>query len=369
MDNKYIRLDQVSVGYHGIPLIQNINIDISKGEIVTMIGPNGAGKSTILKSVIRQLGLIGGKILYDGRDMKAYSFRDLSQKMAVVLTDRIHTELMTCYDVVAAGRYPYTGSLGILRAEDEAKVEEALELVHATAFGSCDFQSVSDGQKQRVLLARAICQEPNLLLLDEPTSFLDIRHKLELLSILRKMAKERGITVLASLQEIDLAMKFSDRILCVKDDRFLLYGEPEQIFHEELIRRLYDLSEGTFDPLFGSMELPAPKGEPKTLVISSGGSGIPVYRRLQKKQQPFIAGILCENDVDYHLARVLAAEVLTAPPFEEIPDEVICRALSSVQTVERVLVTEFPMGSANQRLREVIGEADRRGKLTRIVGN
>ena len=124
-----------------------------------------------------------------------------------MLTERMKPELMTCHDIVATGRYPYTGRLGILSREDERKVDEALEAVHAQELGIRNFQEISDGQRQRVLLARAICQEPEVMILDEPTSYLDIRHKLELLAILRKMAKENGITVIMSLHEIDLAQK------------------------------------------------------------------------------------------------------------------------------------------------------------------
>ena len=115
-----------------------------------------------------------------------------------MLTERMKPELMTCHDIVATGRYPYTGRLGILSREDERKVDEALEAVHAQELGIRNFQEISDGQRQRVLLARAICQEPEVMILDEPTSYLDIRHKLELLAILRKMAKENGITVIMS---------------------------------------------------------------------------------------------------------------------------------------------------------------------------
>lgn len=129
-----------------------------------------------------------------------------------MLTERMKPELMTCHDIVATGRYPYTGRLGILSREDERKVDEALEAVHAQELGIRNFQEISDGQRQRVLLARAICQEPEVMILDEPTSYLDIRHKLELLAILRKMAKENGITVIMSLHEIDLAQKYRIRL-------------------------------------------------------------------------------------------------------------------------------------------------------------
>ena len=220
----YLELKNLSVGYDGKPVISGMNAAIRKGEIIALIGPNGAGKSTILKSLSRSLPLIGGQVVLDGRDLIKYSYKELSVKMAVILTDRIKSELMTCRDVVATGRYPYTGRLGILSAEDEGKVTEALRSVHALDIGERDFARISDGQRQRILLARAICQEPEIILLDEPTSFLDVRHKLELLTLLTKMARQKNITVLTSLHEIDLAEKVADRIITVKGEE-VLWGQ------------------------------------------------------------------------------------------------------------------------------------------------
>ena len=365
----YIRMDELSVGYNGKALIRDICIDINKGEIVTLIGPNGAGKSTILKSITRQLALISGKVIFDDKNLKTISPRDLSQKMAVVLTERLKTDLLTCYDIVASGRYPYTGKLGLLSEEDERMVDEAMAVVHATELGPKDFNAISDGQRQRVLLARAICQDPEIIILDEPTSFLDIRYKLELLSILRNMAKKKGITVVMSLHEIDLAEKISDKIICVKGDRIYRYGSPEDIFEEQAIRELYSIDNGFFDPLFGSIELPAPGasgGMPQVLVLSSGGSGIPVYRKLQKENTPFIAGILPPNDIDHQLARLLAAEVITTPAFEEIAEPAFARARECVESCSRVIVTEFPIGTMNRRIRELIDLAEKLQKLERV---
>ncbi len=372
----YIRMDDLSVGYNGKALIRDICIDIKKGDIVTLIGPNGAGKSTILKSITRQLSLIRGRVIFDQQDLHAMNYRELSQKMAVVLTERLKTDLLTCYDIVASGRYPYTGKLGLLTEEDERMVDEAMEVVHAAELGPKDFNAISDGQRQRVLLARAICQDPEIIILDEPTSFLDIRYKLELLSILRNMAKKKGITVVMSLHEIDLAEKISDRIICVKGDRIYRYGSPEDIFREDMIRQLYSLDNGFFDPLFGSIELPAPgAGEhakaaggaaPRVLVLSSGGSGIPVYRKLQKENTPFIAGILQPNDIDHQLARLLAAEVITSPAFEEIAEPAFARAKECVEKCSRVIVTDFPIGTMNRRMEELIGLAEKLDKLERV---
>ena len=191
MSKYVICTEQMTVGYDGKPLINNIEIKMKPGEIFTLIGPNGAGKSTILKSMTRQLRLIGGTVYLDQKTMSRMSGNEVAKKLAVVMTERIRPELMTCEDIVATGRYPYTGTLGILTKKDWEKVYDAMELVHTLELKNRDFSAVSDGQRQRILLARAICQEPEVIVLDEPTSFLDIRHKLELLSVLKNMVRKK----------------------------------------------------------------------------------------------------------------------------------------------------------------------------------
>lgn len=136
--------------------------------------------------------------------------------MAVVLTERVKTELMTCEDVVATGRYPYTGKFGLLGENDWAAVREAWSWYTSPNWPNRDFSQISDGQKQRVMLARAVCQQPELLILDEPTSFLDLRYKLEFLTILQQMSRSRHLTVILSLHELDLAGRISDKIACIK---------------------------------------------------------------------------------------------------------------------------------------------------------
>ena len=351
---------QLVVGYDGVPLIRDITVSVRPGQIVTLIGPNGSGKSTILKSITRQLRLLGGQVYVDSEALDRLSYKDLSTRMAVVLTERMKPELMTCRDIVATGRYPYTGRLGLLSPRDEAMVEEAMEKVQVLEIAGRDFNAISDGQRQRVLLARAICQQPGIIVLDEPTSYLDVRHKLKLLTLLREMAREKGITVIMSLHEIDLAQKISDTVLCVGGDHVIRCGTPEEVFDRETIRSLYAIDEGAFDPLFGSVELPRPEGTPETLVLSAGGTGIPVYRSLQRQGVPFAAGILYRNDVDWHLARELASEVIDEAPFEPIGDEAFRRAMDWVHRARRIIDAGVTVGQTNARMAEVIRAARQR---------
>lgn len=365
MDNNkriiHLQTQDLAVGYQGVPLIRDISLAIEKGEIVTLIGPNGAGKSTILKSIIRQLQPVAGKVLLDMgnglADLQTAARADQARHMAVVLTERTQTELMTCREVAAAGRYPYTGRFGILTKGDYEKVDEALAAVHALDIADKDFSAISDGQRQRILLARAFCQEPEIIVLDEPTSFLDIRYKTELLTILREMAKKRGITVILSLHEIDLAMKLSDRIICVKGDKIFAAGRPEEIFEEERIRNLYEMEAGYYDPLFGSLELPKVSGQPQVFVLSSSGSGIPVYRRLQREGIPFAAGILYENDIDYRVAGRLAARVVSEKAFMNITEEKVQEALALMRRCGRVINAGIRIGDSNRLVQRLIDAA------------
>ncbi|MGN0158392.1 MAG: ABC transporter ATP-binding protein [Brotaphodocola sp.] len=247
MTEYYFTAENMCVGYDREPLIRNMEIRLKKGEILTLIGPNGAGKSTILKSIARQLKLIDGVIFLDKRKLSEFSGKELSQTMSVVLTEKIHTEMMTCEDVVATGRYPYTGRFGILSKTDEQIVKEAMELVHVMEIRDQDFTRISDGQRQRVMLARAICQEPEIIILDEPTSHLDIKYKLEFLTILQEMRRKKGLTVIMSLHELELAERISDKVLCIHGEQPERFGTPEEVFDADYIARLFSISADGFD--------------------------------------------------------------------------------------------------------------------------
>ena len=236
-----IRTENLSVGYGKTPLIEDICLRLRPGQVVTLIGPNGSGKSTILKTVIGQLAPIRGMVFLDGRAMGALSPLEIAQKLAVLMTGRVRPELMTCWDVAAMGRCPYTRRLGILSAGDREKVWEALSLVHGEELAPLPFTEISDGQRQRVMLARALCQEPEVIVLDEPTTFLDIRYKLELLAVLKEMAQERKLAVLLSLHELELAEKISDCVVCVHNGKIERIGPPEEIFTADYIKKLFDI--------------------------------------------------------------------------------------------------------------------------------
>ena len=248
MINSSIQIENLTVGYKK-PVIARVSFQVGPGEVVALIGPNGAGKSTVLKTIPRQLKRISGNIYVVGEDESSLGEEELSKKLSMVMTERIHPELMTCREMVATGRYPYTGRLGILSKDDVAKVEEAIALVGANDIAGLDFMKIRDGQRQRVMLARAICQEPEIMILDEPTSFLDVQFKIDILSIIKKLAVEKNIAVLMSIHELEFVPAVADYVVAVDDGKVALVGTPAEVITGENIERIYHLPVDSGEPL------------------------------------------------------------------------------------------------------------------------
>ena len=252
---------ELAIGYGKTPLASGIALRARPGQILVLVGPNGAGKSTLLKTLAGQLAPLGGTVLLDGQDLTAYTGTARAQKLALMLPHTRRTELTSCFEFAAAGRIPYTGRLGILSDADRQAVQDALEIAGAAHLADRDFNCISDGQRQRVLLARAICQQPKVLLLDEPTSFLDIKGKIELLTILQKLAHEQGLAVIVSLHELDMAQKIADAVVCVFPDHVSGVLTPDAAFAPDNIRALYALSEAQYTALFGQTKPQKPTFE------------------------------------------------------------------------------------------------------------
>lgn len=256
----YLYTEKMGAGYGRKLVIDGVEFSVNRGETVALVGPNGCGKSTVLRSIIGQLKLIKGAVFIDGKNVDESGAGELAKKVSVLMTDRIKAELMTCYDIVATARYPYTGSLGILTDNDRKVIEEALKTVNATELADVDFNDISDGQKQRVLLARCIAQEPELIVLDEPTSFLDIKYKIELLRILKKLSCEKGTAVIMSMHEIDFARQISDKVVCIGSNGIDRIGKPDEVLTPAYLCELFGISKKDYDEFFSDTHPAAAAG-------------------------------------------------------------------------------------------------------------
>lgn len=246
-----IRTERLDSGYGHKVIVSGAEITVHPAEIVILIGPNGAGKSTVLKTIAGQLEPVAGTVFIEDRERSDYTLAEIAKKQAVMLTERRPAERMTCEEVISLGRYPYTGRLGILSAEDKRIVRDTMEMVHVAELADRSYDQISDGQRQRVLLARAICQEPEIMILDEPTSYLDIRHKLEFLDLLRTLTREKQIGVIMSMHELELAHLIADKVICISaDGKVEKTGSPEEVFTDEIISELYGLGDGRLKEVY-----------------------------------------------------------------------------------------------------------------------
>mgnify|MGYP000286772335 CR=1 FL=1 len=228
-----IRTEHLTVGYDKTPLIGDVNLSVRPGEILTLIGPNGSGKSTILKTITKQLKKLDGTVFLGEASMDELKDSQISRRLSMVMTERLRTELMSGREVVASGRYPYTGRFGILSKEDWAKVDEAIALVHAGEVQDQDFMKISDGQRQRLMLARAICQDTKILILDEPTSMLDVSVQAQVMTLLKELQEKLGLSYLFISHDLDVVRWFCDEIAVFHNGSVVQQGTHESLVADE----------------------------------------------------------------------------------------------------------------------------------------
>ena len=212
-----INLSQLSVGYTlSHPVISDINLELRSGQLACLIGENGIGKSTLLKTLTGFLPKLKGSLLLGNRDIESFSQRELARQVSIVLTQKPDVQNLTIEEIIGLGRSPYTGFLGRLRAEDRKVVDDAIATMGIGKLRGRMIQTLSDGERQKVMIAKALAQETPIILLDEPTAFLDFPSKAETFQSLQRMAHERDKLILLSTHDLELAVRFADSLLEVK---------------------------------------------------------------------------------------------------------------------------------------------------------
>lgn len=256
MTEPVLVVDRASVGY-GRPgrrarvVLSEVDAAVPAGRLACLVGANGSGKSTLLRSLARFQPLLGGDVRIDGESVARCSARELARKLAVVLTDRVAPGQLRAYDVVALGRYPHTGLAGRLSHADDAVVERCLAQAGASHLAGRVMSELSDGERQRVMIARALAQEPRVLLLDEPSAFLDVRGRLELTALLMSLTHEHGLAVLMSTHDLEHMIRHADLVWLIDADRRLTTGAPEDLGLDGSLRRAL-AGTASFDPLTGT---------------------------------------------------------------------------------------------------------------------
>ena len=223
-----ISLSQLSVGYTlSHPVISDINLELRSGQLAYLIGENGIGKSTLLKTLTGFLPKLKGSLLLGNRDIESFSQRELARQVSIVLTQKPDVQNLTIEEIIGLGRSPYTGFFGRLRAEDRKVVDDAIATMGIEKLRGRMIQTLSDGERQKVMIAKALAQETSIILLDEPTAFLDFPSKAETFQSLQRMAHERDKLILLSTHDLELAVRFADSLLEVKRGRLQAVSATE----------------------------------------------------------------------------------------------------------------------------------------------
>ena len=338
----------LAVGYGTRAVLSGIDLAFQRGQFVSLLGPNGAGKTTLLRTLSRHLPPVRGRVDLKGRPLAGLSALELARTMAVVLTDKVSPPLFTVFEFVALGRYPHTDFLGRLRPEDRRAVDEALDAVHAKGLAHRTFSDLSDGERQKILVARALAQRPDILLLDEPTLHLDLKHRVEVMAILRELCRAQGITVAASLHDVDVAAKVSDRVALIKNGGVSAYGPPEAVLTGGAVADLYDFQGAVFDRGLGGIELRGNGRRGRAFVAAGMGSGAMIYRLLAKRGFSLATGVIHTNDLDYYVARSLGADCAARSPMAVIDEAAAAEAATRLADCDVVIDCGFEIGAVNK---------------------
>lgn len=358
---RVIAAKKLDVGYDKKVVVSGVDVEAFRGQVVCLLGPNGAGKSTILRTLSGLIAPLGGVVEIKGENIRSVKNAELSKTLSLVLTGASEPSLMTVYELAAMGRTPYTGFMGKLSVRDREIVEQSLDSVGALALKDRYFSELSDGEKQKVMIARALVQEPELMILDEPTSHLDVKHKVEVINVLRRLSEEKNITCIISLHDIDLAIKGCGTLLLVNDGKIIAQGLPEDIIKSGTIQSLYGISGAEYDELSCSVELTG-KNAAEIFVTGGSGSGAGLYRALSRAGFGIVSGVIHENDVDFHIAKAICSRVVSERAFEPITEEKTAEALNLIQSAKCVIDSGFPIGSANRMNVELLNRAIEMGK-------
>ena len=228
-----LRTRDLAVGYRTRrtrrAVLEHVNLAVDSGELVCLLGANGIGKSTLLRTIARMQPPLRGSVELGGADLRAVSHAELARRLGVVLTERVAVDALTVRQIVGLGRYPHSGWFGGLTARDRAAVDWAIEAVGVRDLAARDFSRLSDGERQRVMIARALAQEPVVLVLDEPTAFLDLPSRVELMGLLRQLTRDRPIAVVVSTHDLELALRTADTIWLLMPGGDIVTGAPEDV--------------------------------------------------------------------------------------------------------------------------------------------
>jgi iron complex transport system ATP-binding protein len=359
----------ITFGYGHQPLFYDVDLQVRAGEMVGLLGPNGAGKTTLLRLLSGVLSPQQGQVLLEGHDLRQWGRRGAARLIAVVPQELHVPFAFTVEHMVSLGRTPFISLFGLQTKHDQAIIQQAMSVTEIIPLAGRVFNELSGGERQRVMIGMALAQEPRLLLLDEPTSHLDIKYQVDILELIQQLNRELGVTVVASMHDLNLAARYFPRLVLFQHG-IVADASPTEVLEPRLLRRVYGVNVQV-GILRGAQHLSVlPPGSDETdeehgpsqqalvLVMAGGGSGELLMRALADAHVPFIAGALNIGDSDHTLALHLAEEVITEQPYAPISPAALEQVHSSLARVALLILCPVPIGPGNLALlREAVSAA------------
>ena len=273
-----LRARNLTIGYdtgrRGRTVVASgLALGLQKGEVVCLIGPNGAGKSTLIRSITGLQGPLSGEVFLGEKKLSTCASKEIARKVSIVTTERVNLGMFTGYSLAALGRYPYTGWRGVLSEEDRDAVRRAIRNVGAESLACRSVNEMSDGERQKVMIARALAQETDIMVLDEPTAFLDLPRRVEVMSLLHRLSRDTDTSVLISTHDLDLALRTADRLWLISQEGKLTSGAPEDCILSGAFERTFASDSVSFDKRHGSFHI----NMRKDIAVSLRGSGLYAY--------------------------------------------------------------------------------------------
>ena len=349
-----LEMKNITKTFPGVKALDNVNLQVEEGEIHALVGENGAGKSTLIKIIASIYKPTRGEVILDGKVCNFKTPKDaLDAGIAVIEQETAIAPHLTVAENMYLGCEPKKANGLLDRKKMEADAQAVLDEMGLDVDAHTLCSKLTAAQLQMVEIAKVISKHAKVVVLDEPTSYLDIRYKLEFMSVLQELARRKKVAVILSIHELDLAERVSDWVLCVSPGQESQFGRPEEMLTPEHLSELFQVEEGRFRQTGGSMELPRPEGAPEVFVLAGGGSGRAVFWQLQRAGTTFAAGIVSEADLDYPAACTLASRLIAVPAFEEISEEKEQEARECLDACQCVIACRRQYGgwaAANDRL-------------------
>jgi ABC transporter, ATP-binding protein len=242
-----LRIEDLSLSYGDKPVVQNLNLRVKKGQVVSIIGPNASGKSTILKSIAGIIKPVSGKIFIEEKDISKMDSKKLAQKVSILLQQNKTLDDMSIEELVYFGRYPHKKWFEGFEASDKKIIEEVMKLTNTFALRDKTLETLSGGERQRAWIAMALAQEPDILLFDEPTTYLDLAHQIEFLELVNRLNKETGVTVVLVLHDLNQAARYGNYLFAMKEGKIFAQGSPEEVLNSQNILSIYNIEAKIFN--------------------------------------------------------------------------------------------------------------------------